>query len=565
MSITCPNCGDVNPDRTRFCVQCGEYLAWDKSEGRPEDDRVPQPTQPPPPEQHAKLVAALSERTVAVTPGERASTTVTVRNRGTRVERVGVRVEGDAAAFAAVEPEDLVIPPDGAATCTVTFAPPRSSEVRAGATGFSVLAGSKVTRGVYAIAEGACEVGGFDDLQIELTPRTARGRWTTRHSITLVSRGNLTHRVRLKAADDEDALRFSMPVTDLLLDPGRTVVPLRVSARPSLTGKPVETPFSVTARVDEREKPFRADGTRVLLPLVPPWALKALVVLFCLVLVAVAAVIVIRAQRPEPAFVSPEPYAAGNGEIVDGYGSVAVPGLSDQAKIFLTADLSRTAGETAQLGQPRTRGKQPIASLGVTGRHGGSFAVQAIDGTWLAGAGFEYLVVKRPSGTIGGLPFEAGSASLAQGEYSVEVPAATAGSGSVILLTVELSQPSEHPVTGLKVDAKSDGAFTVATLDLAPAAVDVGFNWMVVDSGDPSLAGVGTTGTGDAARIGSPLADGSGVVLLTTDAAHKGLAGVAMSGVCLGEQGHGEFTVEWFSDRLTVLPTDFAYLVVKRQ
>ncbi|MFD9940996.1 hypothetical protein ACFWYW_10160 [Nonomuraea sp. NPDC059023] len=573
MSITCTNCGDVNPDRTRFCVQCGEYLAWDKHGGEPEDNRLPQPAEPRPPEQHAELVAALSERSVPVTPGEQASTTVTVRNRGTRVERVSVGVKGDAAAFATVEPDELVVPPAGAATSTIVFGPPRSSSVAAGTTEFTVLARSLVTRGVYAIAEGTCEVGGFDDLRVDLTPGISRGRWATRHSITFDSRGNLPHRARLRAADEEEALGFRMPVTNLLIDAGRTVVPLRVSARPPFTGKPAEIPFSVTASLDDGEKSFRVDGTRVVLPLIPPWALKTLVVVLGLVLIAVAAVVVINAWRPEPesrpALTAQGPYAAGVGTLTDGYASVAVNGLSDQAKIFVTSDLSRLGEKAANLGQPRTRAELPTGSLGVTGRDGGSFSVQPIDGESVEGMAFDYLVVKQPSGNLGGMPFEAGSGSLPEGETSVDVPAGAATSDSVILLTVELDGPADQAITGLKVDAKNDGAFTVATLDLSPAPVDVGFNWVVIDSGDPALAGVSSTdavsGSGDPVRISSPLADGSGVILLTTDAAHRGLAGVAMSGVCVGGQGDGAFTVEWFSDRITVLPTDFDYLIVQKK
>ncbi|WP_214323242.1 zinc ribbon domain-containing protein [Nonomuraea sediminis] len=571
MSITCPNCGDVNPDGTRFCVECGEYLAWDDRDREPEDNRLPQPEEPRPPEQHAELVAGLSERWVSVTPGEQASTTVTVRNRGTRVERVDVEVEGDAAAFATVEPDELVVPPGGTATCAISFAPPHSPSVPAGEAEFTVLARSRVSRGVFAYAEGTCIVGGFDDLKVELTPEVSRGRWATRHSITLNSRGNLTHRARLSASDPEDALRMSMPVTDLPIDPGRTVVPLRVSARPPFTGKPRELPFFVTASIDDGETSFRVKGTRVALPLIAPWAMKALVAVMGIALVAVVAIVVINLRRPEPKPVFPagETYVAGSGALSGGYASVAVPGLSDDAKIFVTSDLSGIAGNSAHLGQPRTRELRPIGSLGVTGREGGSFSVAPIDGESVEGMAFGYLVMKRAKGTIGGMPYEAGSGSIPQGENSLDVPADTVKSGSVILLTVELAEPSEHEITGLKVDAKNDGVFTVATLDLSPTPVDVGFNWVVIDSGDPSLAGVNTTDamtdSGDPVRIRSPLADGSGIILLTTDAAPRGFAGVAMPGVCVGSQGDGAFTVEWFSDRITVLPTDFDYLIVQRR
>jgi uncharacterized membrane protein YvbJ len=46
MSVTCPKCGDQNPDGTRFCAGCGEYLAWERRDAE-DDTRRPQPAEPP--------------------------------------------------------------------------------------------------------------------------------------------------------------------------------------------------------------------------------------------------------------------------------------------------------------------------------------------------------------------------------------------------------------------------------------------------------------------------------------------------------------------------------------
>lgn len=573
MSITCPNCGDINPDGTRFCVECGEYLAWDRSD-RPEDVRRPQAAEPPPPEQHAEIAVGLSQRALSVTPGRQVSATVTVRNRGTRVEQVKVLVQGDAAQFASVEPAELVIPPGATAEGTLVLTPPRSSAVPAGTAGFTVLARSLVNEGVSAVADGSCAVSGFDDLSVELSPKTARGRWRTRHKIALISRGNLAHRTRLNATDAANALRFSLPEADVLIDPGRTELPLRVSARPSLTGEPREVPFSVVASMDHGEVSIHAEGTRTILPVFPPWALKAVIAVVSLALLAVVAIVAVNALREEPKQAAPppptrEPYAAGDGTLSGGYASVQAPGLTDDSKIFVTPDLTGAALPTTETGQPRTRDLRPAGSLGVTGRGDDSFSVQTVDGSGVEGIRFGYLVVKKPRGTIGGLPYEAGSGTIAPGENRLDVPAETATGGSVILLTVETTEPLDSTITGLRVDAKSDGAFRVATLDLAPVPRDISFNWLVIDSGDPSLAGVNTTTAvapnGDPVRIRSPLADGSGIVLLTTDATQDELSAVAMTGVCVGDQGDGAFTVEWFTDRITYLPTDFDYLIVRRR
>ncbi|GAA0916528.1 zinc-ribbon domain-containing protein [Nonomuraea longicatena] len=567
MSIICRKCGHDNPDGTRFCVECGEYLAWDRSP-EPEESRQPQPEEPRPPEQHAELAAELSERTVTAAPGKRTATMLVVRNRGTRIERVGIELDGDASGYASVEPDELVIQPGEAATCTITFAPPRSASVPAGEARFSVRAASQVNRGVYAFTEGGCVVGEFDDLRIELRPKVSRGRWTTRHSIVLTSQGNRVRRVLLSATADEEPLRLTLPEARPLVAPGRTVVPLRVSARPAFTGEAREIPFSVAGGFEGGSETLRAEGARVARPLFAPWALKGLAGLAVLSLVFVAVLVAVRRPPPVPPPGTHEAYLAGSGTISGGFADVAVAGLTEAAKVFVTPDLSRITWANATMGQPRTRDRRPAGTLGVTNRGQGFFRVQPIDGGQVDGMDFGYLVATQPSGTVEGLQYESGSGSLQPGENRVDVPASTATSGSVVLLTVELPGPADTPITGLKVDAKNDGAFTVATLDLTPAPSVIGFSWLVVDSADPDRAGTNTTTavteTGDPVRIDSPLADGSSVVLLTTDAAPRELAGVAMPGVCVGSEGDGSFTVEWYSDRITSLPTDFDYLVARR-
>lgn len=564
MSITCPKCGIKNQDGTRFCTECGEYLAWERRDAeddtrrpRPAEDdtRRPQPAEPPLQEQHAELAASLSDGSLACAPGERVSTTVTVRNKGTRVERVRVTVEGGAAAYATVVPEELVIQPDEAAESVVTFAPPRSASVPAGAASFTVRARSQVSDGITATAEGYCVVAGFDDLSVELSPKDSRGRWMTQHQVVFANRGNLTHRVRVRAEDAENELRFSRPAPGLLIAPGRTELTLRVWARPSLTGPAHAIPFATKVDVDDGVKTVRVDGIRTVLPLVTSWPLKSVVVVVALVLVAAVAIGALLKTR-ERAILDQETYLSGSGTLSDGYASVETPGLPDQAKIFVTPDLSQGSWAEADSGWlPFTGG------IGVTGRGWNSFSVQPIDGSNMEGMGFTYLVVRESSGTINGQAYEAGSGSIQPGERQVSVPAAMATSGSVILLTVEADGGLADRVAGLRVDAKNDGAFTVATLDLVPAPVEVGFNWVVIDSDDPSLAGVGTTAAGDSARIDTSVGDGSGVVLLTTDVANNGLSGAAAAGVYVDDQNDDAFTVAGFSGPAV----GFDYLIVERK
>lgn len=71
---------------------------------------------------------------MTVSPGGTATTTLTVRNDGDIVEAYTLEVVGDCAAWTTVEPARVSLYPGTSETVTLTFAPPRSHEVRAGET-----------------------------------------------------------------------------------------------------------------------------------------------------------------------------------------------------------------------------------------------------------------------------------------------------------------------------------------------------------------------------------------------------------------------------------------------
>ncbi|MFG3436806.1 hypothetical protein ACGF0J_06130 [Nonomuraea sp. NPDC047897] len=562
MSLICETCGHRNSDEAEFCAGCGAYLAWERR--RPEDIRLPEPAQEPEPRQHAELDVDLPARLVFVMPGERVSVALTVRNRGTRVERVGFEVSGQAAPYARTEPAEAVIPPGDTATCVITFAPGRSSEVPAGPARFTVSAHSSVNSGVSAEAEGRLEIGGFDDLVVEIAPRLSRGRWATKHLLMLINRGNRPREVSLTVTAAEDGLNFTLPTTRLDVPPGRTTLPLRITAQPPLTGAPHEIPFEVVAEPRDGVPAQETRGTRVILPVLAFSAWKALAGVVAVLAVAALAVALLRDRGQPPPGAT---YTAGHGVLDDGVASVRLPRLGADARIFLTPELPGVAPEQdLEAGQAHTRHLQPVAPVGVTGRNERGFTVRPIGGNGVQGMSFGYLVVHRPTGRIGELTYEAGSAVLGEGTGEMEVEAPSAHPGSVVLLTVELDGPADHSLANIRVNDKRDGGFSVATLDRSAAPMDVGFNWLVVDPGGSGEAGVETatakTASDEPLQIESPLADDDAVVLLTIEAAHPRLARVPLADVCVVGEKRGSFTVEWFSNRISYLPPDFGYLVV---
>lgn len=272
MSVTCLACGHRNADGVQFCRQCGAYLPWEgrRTAGTPDLTGL---------HQRQGLSVQLEEQALAVSPGEVVTVTATLRNTGTRVEGVRVGIGGPARAWARVEPADLSVYPDKTVTCTVTFAPPRGSQVPAGIVGFVVQCVSTVQRGVMAMANGTVAVGAVHDLSAELVPAVTRGRRRTEHQVRLENRGNVVERIRLTAADTEGALAFDLAEPQVDVPPGRRDVRLGVRAKWHWFGRSLVMPIQTTAVPLTGGPPLRADGTRYVVPLIPTWALTAALVL----------------------------------------------------------------------------------------------------------------------------------------------------------------------------------------------------------------------------------------------------------------------------------------------
>lgn len=292
MSMTCPSCGQRNEQGAQFCVNpaCGVYLGWEKQShtgtlyGMPV---VTGHTDPPQGsaggDQRAGVRANLAEQSVRVTPGDTASTTVTVHNTGTRVEGLAVTVGGPAAVWTVVEPGELSVYPEQSTTVTLRFTPPRSAGTPAGPAGYTVRLASTINPGLAATVSGIAVVAPYHDVAAELVPPSASGRGTTTQQIVLRNGGNVVEQIQLAAADDEGALtvRVATPAVDL--PPGRIDVPMTVRARPRWFGRSRTVPVRATVTTaNSGTPPIRLEGTRQLVPVFPSWtpALAAVLVLF---------------------------------------------------------------------------------------------------------------------------------------------------------------------------------------------------------------------------------------------------------------------------------------------
>ena len=280
MPITCRQCGSQNLDGAAFCTNraCGAYLPWEGERPQgPPDAPVSRAQQPGPADPRADMQqrvgvhVVVAELKLEVEPGTSVTTTVTVRNTGTRVENFRLVAQGTAADWASMDPESVPVYPDSEAESTLRFAPPRSSAAPAGSAWYGVRAISTVHPGLEAAVDGTLSVAAFRDLGAELVPRTTRGRFRTVHAVQVTNGGNVVEPVALEASDQEQLLRFVFPAGEVPVQPGTTRVDVTVRAPSRLVGRPRTYPFQVVVTPRDTLPPLRLDGSREAAALFARW------------------------------------------------------------------------------------------------------------------------------------------------------------------------------------------------------------------------------------------------------------------------------------------------------
>lgn len=270
--MSCERCGSENERGARFCASCGAP----QRKGAAENESGP-------------VIATLSPERVRVAAGADAQLAVRVRNLAEVVDRYDLRVDGVAAAWAAIEPSVLRLLPDEEGEAAVTVAPPRSYAVASGEVALEVRVDARAESG-WTVARAAVEVGPFEDLRPRLVPERARARRKSRHGLTVENHGNANIEALLSAVDPDDALKFALPPS-IAVPPGesRTVEVLVRASERHMWGRPVERPFTVALALPSGAEVKRAGGLSQR-PVIPMWLIIG-------VLAAVALIIFVNALR----------------------------------------------------------------------------------------------------------------------------------------------------------------------------------------------------------------------------------------------------------------------------
>ena len=221
-------------------------------------------------------------------PGSEATVAVRVRNSGTVVDQVGLEILGDARAWSSVDPPTLSLFPGAEGSATITFAPPRSPKVAAGAVPFGLRVDSKEDPAGSVVDEGVLEVAPFTDVSAEVVPRSSRGSTGATHDVAVDNRGNVALNATLTAVDPDRLLTFEIRPPALLADPGAaTFAKVRVKPRKTFwLGAPVTRPFQLQVAAPDAP-PVTLEGSLLQGPILPPWTLRALALGLLLLVAAV--------------------------------------------------------------------------------------------------------------------------------------------------------------------------------------------------------------------------------------------------------------------------------------
>jgi hypothetical protein len=229
-------------------------------------------------------VVEIEPRTVAATPGSQATVHVRIRNSGTVVDQVSLEILGDARPWSAVDPPTLSLFPGAEGSATITFSPPRSPKVAAGALPFGLRAESHEDPAGSVVEEGQLDVAPFMDVSAEVVPRSSRGSMGATHDVAVDNRGNVALNATVTALDADRLLSFDVRPPALLAAPGAaTFAKVRVKPRKTFwLGAPVTRPFQIQVAAPDGP-PVTLDGSLLQGPILPPWTLRALALALILV------------------------------------------------------------------------------------------------------------------------------------------------------------------------------------------------------------------------------------------------------------------------------------------
>jgi hypothetical protein len=235
------------------------------------------------------VAAFLNNADLTVEAGGEAVCEVRIRNTGDVVDQFTVEVFGDTKTWCTVEPAVVNLLPGAEVAVRAVFAPPRSSEVRAGAVPFAIRVQSREDPHGSTVEEGEIDVAPFTDVVAELVPAKRRGRRRAKYKLAVDNNGNQPVSVDAMAIDPEDELRLRVQPATMRIEPGNAVIAKLkvVPHKRFLKGEPKSHPFQVVV-LPAGGKEIVSDGVMTQEQLLPKWLIPAVALLVAAVAALVA-------------------------------------------------------------------------------------------------------------------------------------------------------------------------------------------------------------------------------------------------------------------------------------
>ena len=211
---------------------------------------------------------------LAVTPGEPQTLTLTVQNDGEDVEAYRLSVVDDAAPYVVMEPDTVLVRPGETATATATITLEHTRRWRQGdlIVRFHVVPAGQPD--AFLVVEAIATVQSFSDVAAVLSPVALEGRRRAAAEVTIANAGNTATQAEVSVSSGELVLIINKSRVDLPPNSTETVE-LGVRARSTRwRGEPVQHPFAVTVAPEDAEA-ISLSGTFTQLPVFARWAFIA--------------------------------------------------------------------------------------------------------------------------------------------------------------------------------------------------------------------------------------------------------------------------------------------------
>ncbi len=164
----------------------------------------------------------LTTPNLSIEAGAAATTTLSVINRASVVDRLSFKVVGLPPAWVTIVPESIPLLPNAQAEAQIVINPPRHFRSLAETARFRVIAQSEKRPDQQVFALGALTIKPFTEFKQEIFPKEQKVRRQARYNLQVTNKGNQEQVFQVQGSSDEDLLDFESDQAELVVPPGET-------------------------------------------------------------------------------------------------------------------------------------------------------------------------------------------------------------------------------------------------------------------------------------------------------------------------------------------------------